>query len=255
MARIDWGCETLNYTDEGTGTPILFLHGLGGNVNNWLNQRRALSDHHRVISLDLPGHGRSTGSRVPFSRYPEAVHRVLDRIEASNVSVVGLAMGARVGITLAHRAPRQISRLTLVNAYLTLPPDEHEKRVALYDLLLRRGGARQWAETLLDGMGVAGVPRIAKGFVGSSGRIRPSHINRVFHEVDETDQRQELRDIDVPTQVMIGMRDRLVPAAATEDLLSLVRHPVIHRFPESGHLPYLEESASFNSALDAFIHS
>lgn len=255
MVRIDWGRETLNYTDEGSGTPILFLHGLGGNANNWLNQRRALADHHRVITLDLPGHGRSTGARVPFGRYAEAAARVLDRIKASNVSVVGLAMGARVGIALAHRAPRRISHLTLVNAYLTLPPEEHEKRVDLYDLLLQRDGARRWANTLLEGMGVADIPGIARGFVGSVDQIQPSHINRIFHEVDEIEQSDELRDLDIPIQVMIGERDKLVPASSTEELVTMIRCPVIHRFPDSGHLPYLEEPASFNSALEAFIHS
>lgn len=188
--QLNWDKEVLHYTDEGTGDAVLFIHGLGGNANNWLHQRRALALHHRVIALDMPGHGRSSGMGVAFENYWAAAAAVLDHVGVECVSTVGLAMGARVGIALAGRRPDLARRLTLVNAYLTLPPLDHARRV----------------------------------------------------------------ELDIPVQIMVGEQDHLVPASCTEELLALARHPHPHRFPSSGHLPYLEEPSSFNLVLEKFLH-
>ncbi|WP_326569908.1 alpha/beta hydrolase [Actinacidiphila glaucinigra] len=253
--ELSWLGETLHYTDEGaTDDAILFLHGLGGNANNWLHQRRAFAEHHRVITLDFPGHGRSTGTSVPFGQYAAAAQALLDHLRVNEVSVVGLAMGARVGITLAARSPRCVRRLTIVNGYLELPPREHEKRVELYDLLLSPGGAREWAQLLLEGMGVSGHAGIARGFLASADRIDPAHVNAVFHQVDGVDQAEEFRGLAIPVQLIVGERDQLVPTSSTEQLTALARKATISRFPDSGHLPYLEDPATFNRALEDFLH-
>lgn len=253
--ELSWLGESLHYTDEGAaGDAILFLHGLGGCANNWLHQRRAFAEHHRVITLDLPGHGRSTGTRIPFRQYADAAQAVLDHVNVKEVSVVGLAMGARVGITLAARSPGRVRRLTVVNGYLELPPREHERRVELYDLLLRRGGVREWAQLLLEGMGVSGRAGIARGFLASADRIDPTHVNAIFHQVDEADQVEEFRGLVVPVQLIVGERDRLVPSSSTEQLAALAGNATITRLPASGHLPYLEDPATFNRTLENFIH-
>lgn len=255
MVQLRWRGESLHYTDEGSGSAVLFIHGLGGNANNWLRQRRSLATHRRILTIDLPGHGRSTGTDVPFAQYAEAAQAVLDHAEVEDVTVVGLAMGARVAISLAYRGGKRVSRLTFVNTYLSLPPDEYARRVELYDLLLQSDGLEEWGTRLLEGMGVAGTPGIARGFMGSLDRIDPQHINTVFHQVNRIDQSNELRELELPIQIMVGARDRLVPASCTEVLQRLARRSVTHRFPGSGHLPYLEEPQAFDETLDAFIDS
>ncbi|MGW2773464.1 alpha/beta fold hydrolase [Streptomyces olivaceoviridis] len=253
--ELNWQGETLHCTDEGTADDaVLFLHGLGGNANNWLHQRRAFAQHHRVITVDLPGHGRSTGTGIPFAQYADAAGAVLDHLRIDAVSVVGLAMGARVGIALAARSPHRVRRLTVVNGCLELPPREHERRVALYDLLLRPGGVREWAQALLEGMGVSGHAGIARGFLTSADRIDPAHVNAVFHQVDALDQVEEFRALVVPMQLIVGERDHLVPTSSTDQLIALAGDATISRFPGTGHLPYLEDPAAFNRALEDFLH-
>lgn len=252
--QLNWGKDVLHYTDEGTGDAVFFIHGLGGNADNWLHQRRALALHHRVIALDMPGHGRSSGMGVAFENYWAAAAAVLDHVGVECVSTVGLAMGARVGIALAGRRPDLARRLTLVNAYLTLPPLDHARRVELYDLLLQPGGDREWARNLLEGMGVTGHVGIVRGFMASLAQIDPAHVNAVFHQVNRAEQEEELRELDIPVQIMVGEQDHLVPASCTEELLALARHPRLHRFPCSGHLPYLQEPSSFNLVLEEFLH-
>jgi len=252
---VSWRDETLHYTDDGSGDAVLFLHGLGGNANNWLHQRTSVSRHHRVITIDLPGHGRSSGRSIGFDEYAAAAEAVLRHMAIDSVSVVGLAMGGRVGIALAARLPDRVSRLTLVNTYLDLPPLEHEERVRLYDRLLQPGGDREWAARLLEGMGVSDRPGIVRGFMASLDQIDPRHIRDIFYQVLRSDQENELRALAIPVQIMVGERDGLVPAACTQRLRELAPGARVHRFTGSGHLPYLEEPAVFNDALEGFLHS
>ena len=73
-----WNGETINFIAEGAGPPLVLLHGLGGNANNWLPQRTVLKREHLVLSLDFPGHGRSSGREVRFAKYWEVIEALLD---------------------------------------------------------------------------------------------------------------------------------------------------------------------------------
>ena len=70
-----WNAETIHFNAEGAGPPLVLLHGLGGNADNWLPQRAVLKHDHLVLSLDLPGHGRSSGREVRFG-HPFATSQV-----------------------------------------------------------------------------------------------------------------------------------------------------------------------------------
>jgi sigma-B regulation protein RsbQ len=61
-----WNDRRIHFVDGGSGPALLFLHGLGGNADNWLNQRRFFERTRRVLSLDFPGHGRSEARDVGF---------------------------------------------------------------------------------------------------------------------------------------------------------------------------------------------
>jgi hypothetical protein len=95
----EWNGETIHYVDEGSGAAVVLLHGLGGNARNWPLQRRHLSATHRVLSIDLPGHGLSSGRAIRLSAYPEAVDDMLDHAGVDRATLRGLSKGARTAST------------------------------------------------------------------------------------------------------------------------------------------------------------
>jgi len=248
-----WNAITLGYTRWGQGAPLLLLHGLGGNGENWYYQSRAFSRDREVITVDLPGHGRSSGRLVPFGDYWQAIEAVLDHLSLEKVSICGLSKGARAGIAFAARHPERVERIAIVAAFLRLEHTDREARLSLYDLLVAPGGPRRWADALLSQMSVCDHPAIVRGFHRSLDHIDPAHIRRIFGELLDHDQREEFASLTCPVLLMRGDRDAFVPAYCLEEMLMLQPKAEVVRFPALGHLPYLEDSASINTALERFL--
>lgn len=98
--------------------PVLFLHGYGGDLNNWLFNLDAAAEHAPVIALDLPGHGQSD-VRLPgasIEALAAFVLRFLDRLEVERVHAVGHSMGGAIAAQMALTAPARVASATLINS-------------------------------------------------------------------------------------------------------------------------------------------
>ena len=248
-----WNERRIHFVDEGSGPALLFLHGLGGNADNWLRQRCFFEQTHRVLSLDFPGHGRSEGRDVGFRSYWHVIEGLLEHVGLASTAICGLSKGARAGLTLAARRPMRVDRIVVVNAFLHLSPDDEAKRLALYDILARKDGARLWAKQLLDSMGVANRPAIVRGFLKSLDAIDPEHIRSIFRELIAYDQRPELKDVTCPALLVRGEKDRFVPSYCVEELHYCLTNSQVVQLPACGHLPYLEDPAGFNKLVSDFV--
>lgn len=108
----------LYYNEEGSGPPLLFLHGLGSSTRDWFAQASHFADRYRVIRIDLRGHGRSERTRGPYhiAQFARDVAVMLRRLDAAPANVVGLSMGGMVTLQLGLDAPRLVRRLVVTNS-------------------------------------------------------------------------------------------------------------------------------------------
>ncbi len=258
MTTFDWNGETIHYVDEGgsadeSGRPaIVLLHGLGGNAENWLLQRHYFSATHRVLSLDLPGHGRSTGRSVSFADYPRVIAAMLDHAGVARATLCGLSKGARTGIGFAAQHPDRVSGIVIVNAFLHLEPEDRARRLALYDLLLEEDGGERWADALLNMMRVEDHPAIVRGFRRSLRHIDPLHIRRIFREQIDCDQRADLPRLSCPVLIVRGEKDGFIPAYCVDEIREGLPGSELAVL-DAGHLPYLEAPAAFNRCVSEFL--
>ena len=106
------------FTDEGNadGPPLLFIHGVLCDSHDWMWQLDAFSAAHRVIAVDLRGHGRSSpgGPYRPRDYAGDLVH-LLDHLELAKVTVIGHSLGGLVGSTLAVEHPDRVAALVVVD--------------------------------------------------------------------------------------------------------------------------------------------
>nr|WP_242008064.1 alpha/beta hydrolase [Sphingomonas ginsenosidivorax] len=141
----------------------------------------------------------------------------------------------------------------MVNAFVHLEPEDRASRLALYDLLGEPGGVTEWAQQLLERMGVSDRPAIVRGFMRSLATIDPAHIRRLFTELVAYEQGPELAQIACPVLIVRGERDGFVPAYCAHDLNQRLRASVIVGMTRCGHLPYLEDPVAFNGIAAAFL--
>jgi len=233
---------------------MLFLHGLGGNSNNWLYQRQYFKKSWTVVSLDLPGHGKSEGVEISFKEYANVLYELCNYLKLQKVVICGLSKGARVGVDFAIQYPSFVSSLIVVNAFPYLELKDRKERLEVYDLLSLHDNGKTWADTLLKAMGVEGNKVIVRGFYQSLQSIKPAHIQRLFAELVDYDQRPYLSNISCPALIIRGRNDDFVPKKYVREFEKYLKNTTFIEFENSGHLPYLEQPTSFNMTVETFLN-
>jgi len=263
----------INVIELGEGPPLVFIHGLAGSWENWLEQLPAFAAERRVIAMDLPGFGESPMPRdtISISGYARIVDQLLGELGVDNGAIVGNSMGGFISAELAISHPERVERLVLVSAAGIT--SEHERtahlipalRVANRGLLM----ATAWFAAKSDA--VARRPRLryvtlavvtahpndlsaplAAELLRGSGK--PGFVD-AFYTLTHYSIRDRLPKIAAPTLIVWGARDRLVPlrdADVFEQLIPNARKVV---YPDTGHVAMLERPERFNADLQAFLQS
>jgi pimeloyl-ACP methyl ester carboxylesterase len=261
----------MNVVDTGgDGPALLFIHGLGGLWQNWLLNIPAFMDRCRVIAPDLPGFGRSDmpAEQISIQGYAKAIDLLCDELGVRDVVVVGNSMGGFIGAELAISFPTRVHRLVLVSAAGL--STENQRREPLLTL------ARLWSTAAVHGLTRAELVvrrrRLRRAFLAAvvrypeklspaltwelvQGADKPGFL-RALDSLLGYPIRDRLERIEVPTLIVWGRNDILVPVGDAERFERLIgpnaRAVVLE---ETGHLSMLERPGRFNALVDDFLAS
>jgi len=261
----------MNVVDIGSGPPVIFIHGLSGCWQNWLEQIPLFARDHRVIAVDLPGFGHSEMpvEQISISGYADAIDELMEKLDIDAARIVGNSMGGFIGAEIAIEHPARIERLVLVAAAgLSIESIRTE----------RTKGVRHRAENLIFFSLAHVVSRSHQ--VALRPRLRAAllmtvaaHPTRLpgplaaqqvlgsgkpgFSDALEAMCRYPLRDrlekIACPTLILWGDKDILVPvkdASVFEELIPDSRKII---YTDTGHVSMMERPARFNSDVKAFL--
>ncbi len=261
----------VNVVDIGEGPAIVFLHGLAGCWQNWLETIGDFARDHRVIAIDFPGFGRSEmpAEEISIPGYVRMLDELLGALQVGSATIVGNSMGGFVAADMAIRLPHRVERLVLVApAGLSM---EHM-------LNERNQGVRARIEnTLFFGLGrlaertdlVVRSRHLRRGLLllvvahpdQLSGPLVLEQVNGAgrpgFDPALDAMVRYPIRDrlseIDVPTLVTWGELDRLVPLRDAAEFEWLIRDARKVVYEDTGHMVMLERPDRFNADLRQFI--
>lgn len=230
--------------DVGTGDPaVVFLHGLFGNRAHYQAQVSHLSGRHRVLNIDLRGHGESA---VPEQGYSldilaDDVVRVCEQAGLRRAVLCGHSMP--VALKVALKRPGLTAGLVLLDGVVLLPPPVREHQRQLAQALLTDG----WREALLGFFpGIAGpAAERVRADISAMPRYYAAPIMR---ELASSDSAADLAALSCPLMFV----DSHVPA----DLGRLRQvHPgaIIEEIPDAGHWPMLTVPDQVNALLDRFL--
>jgi len=119
----------ISYSDSGEGDAIVLLHGFLENKKMWKDYVAFFSEKHRIITIDLLGHGQSDPLGYVHSMEENAnvVQEVLKHLKIEKATIVGHSMGGYIGLAFAELFPKNINKLVLLNS--TSKADNHEKKI------------------------------------------------------------------------------------------------------------------------------
>ena len=110
MGTIKFQKKNIFYTDEGTGKVVVLLHGFTESQKIWKNFAKKLSAKYRVITIDLPGHGKSEspGAVHSMELMANVVFAVLKKLKAGKCMMIGHSMGGYVTLAFAEKYPKKL---------------------------------------------------------------------------------------------------------------------------------------------------
>ena len=260
------------YLVAGGGLPLLLLHGVGDNALDWQWVMPALASTYRVYAPDLPGSGGSANPRSDYSPafFTRFVAAFLNALEVERAAVVGNSLGGLVGLRLALAEPARVAALGLVSSgglgrevtyalrSLALPgygelavawgkrrPGAAQRALGRAALVFARpqDAPRKWIK---EQYRMARLP----GFL-------EAQLAAVRAQVELKGQREVLVDrlaqVERPTMVVWGTRDRVLPYSQAKEAFSHLQEGYLKLIPECGHLPHVEQPDRFASSLRRFL--
>jgi len=265
--------QKLHFVKDGTGDPILFVHGFGANLHTWDHLRTALAKRHEVFALDLKGFGDSPkpkDHRYSMADQARLVAAFIDRHKLFKLTLVGHSMGGGVAlmtaIELMRAANRSICRLVLIDspAYRQafpsfirvlrtpvvgqlvawmLPPRVQVKRV-LREVFFKperitASLVQTYAASLRSRGGRSALIQTAKEIV-------PREIDTLIGDYANLHQ---------PVLLIHGQHDTVVPLATSEQLARDLAHATLEVIQDCGHAPQEERPHKTLEAIESFLET
>jgi 3-oxoadipate enol-lactonase len=246
------------YEVAGEGLPIIFLHGLGGTSNVWHAQRVALSKCAKVITLDLPGSGRSAkGERnYTMERWADQAAGLADHLQLDKFVLVGHSMSTILAQKCAAKHGQRMSGLVLCGPLTELPAAGKEAFTKRAETVLKEGMIAI-ADQVLAG---ALTPATREANAVLAGLYRevllandpPSYAAQCQALINGS-ARADQANIRCPTLVLLGDQDAVTPLSMARAIAAAVANCTIKIIPATAHLTMAERPDLFNAALVEFI--
>jgi 3-oxoadipate enol-lactonase len=240
----------LKYKEEGSGDPILLVHAGIADLRMWQAQADRFGGEWRVVRPDLRGFGGTSHNDEPY-RHGEDLAELLDNLGLDRVVVVGASMGGAASIDLALAQPELVRALVLVGSVYNgfqFTDEDLFARWRVFTETYEAGDLDRAADIEADIWLAPDTAPAVRRLVAEMIRLSYEH-----GEIDETDvpvlAGDRLGDLDMPTLVVVGDKDRTDIQRAATELTDSIPGAHLEVIQGAAHLPSLEQPRIFNDLL------
>lgn len=253
----------LHVQTSGSGIPVLLIHGFPFTSRMWQPQLHGLADTGQIVAPDLPGFGDSPAAPPPHSvdAMAQACVAVLDAQGIHGPAVIGgLSMGGYIALAIARLYPQRLRGLMLLSTRAAADGAEakanRDKAIAtaqeqgpapagegMYPKLLAPGNYEAMPETAAELKEVM------------SGATTEGVVMALTAMRDRPDSTPMLPNISVPTLIVHGDEDQVIPKSEAAAMATAIPGSQLHLIPQAGHVPNLEQPAAFNEIIAEFVRN
>ncbi len=238
--EIQVGQQTVYYqvAGESKGEAVILVHGLSASSRWWVRNIPALAQRYQVYLLDLPGFGimRRFRRRFVLDELASRIVALMDALGIQQAHLFGHSMGGYICLRIAARHPERIQRLVLV-APAGIP---HVRSVYGYTIPL-----------------LVAFRYFKPGFfsilISDALRAGPLTILRATQDLLTRDIRDSLKDVTVPTLLVWGEHDTLVPPVFGTILQQEIKGAQLLVLKKAGHVAMFDQAEQFNAAALGFL--
>jgi pimeloyl-ACP methyl ester carboxylesterase len=251
----------LHFEAQGSGLPLLLIHGFPLSSRMWAGQLEALSSQAQVLAPDLPGFGDSpmSGPFYTVDRYAEDCAAVLDGLDLLEpVAVGGLSMGGYTALAFARLFPERVRALLLLSTRAGADSAEGKANRDKSIAGVKEHGASAVTEAMFPKLLAPATYTQNPGMATQAAELMlaasPEGIIAALSAMrDRPDSTTYLSKIDVPTLIVHGKQDQLIPPSEAEVMAAAIKGSQLHLIDNAGHLPNLEQPEEFNRIVFDFL--
>ncbi len=252
------------YETHGEGDPLVLIMGLRRNAEWWYPQIPALSKHFEVLIFDNRGAGRTDKPKTDYSirLFADDTAGLMEALGISEANILGVSMGGYIAQELALNYPDRVKRLVLGctgpgGARAVLASPERLKKFTANEGLTPVEILKKDMDIYFSDEYIKKNREKIEEFVEISLRYYqpPDAFERQFSACLRHDTVNRLSRIDVPTLILTGDDDPLVPAENSKILNALIPRSQLVFFPGKRHCFFIEEADRFNQMVTGFFQS
>lgn len=240
---------TMNYLESGKGTPILMLHGFGGEKDHWTRFSNYLGDKYHLIAPDLPGFGdnaRDENRKYSYPAQVESIHKFVQTVlPGKKFHIIGNSMGGGISGLYAATYPEDVLSLALIDAGGVKSPEESELTINLkkgLNVLIVKN--KEDFDRLLKFSFVKpiNIPGSVKEYLTEKAILNYKFNTRIFDEVmaDKYLLQEKLNKIKSPALIVWGDTDRILHVSGADIFQKGIQNSKKVILKDCGHAPMLE---------------
>jgi len=245
---------------NGKGDLLIFLHGIGGNKDNWDLNFPILSKYFLCVAWDTRGYGESEDyeGELNFNDIINDLLKIYKYFDSKKAHIIGLSMGGQIACLFYEKYPKKVQSMILCDTHFglgNLKKKEIEKFI------------KSRKKPLLEGLQPKDIAlTVSKSLIGDSkNRIA---INELVNSMSKLHKESYLKTIDasmttfhhhifpkidVPTLILVGEKDSLTPTSMALKIHKLIKNSKFSIIEEAGHLINIEKPKAFNDRVLEFL--
>lgn len=244
---------------------MIFVHGFGTDQTSWSKIAPAFSQDYRIVLLDNVGAGESKPAAFvqnlyqKLDKYVDDLLDVCDTLNLKNAVLVGHSAGGMISVLSGIRAPEYYSKLVLIGASPRYLNDENylggltnsDIRDIYNAIQLNH---REWAINFSK-MVIKNddKPDLAENFARTIQNIPTERVLTVLHSILQTDYREEVCKLTIPTLIIQSKDDVFVPMQVADFLHKKIKGSQLEAIHAYGHFPHISAPEAVISAISKFI--
>jgi len=261
MAMIRVNGTAIYYEDTGgSGTPMVFSHGLLWSTGLFAPQLRELKKRYRCIAYDHRGQGRSAdddAAAISMATLTDDAAALIDALNLGRVHFCGLSLGGIVGMRLALSRPDLVRSLVLLDT--TAEPEPSKLKYKVLNLIVRLFGVKAVAKAIMPALhGKTALADPARAGERQEWQdMLSANRNSIWRAVKGVLAREsmvaDLGKISAPTLVAVGEEDVGTPLPMSERIAQAIPGAKLLVIPRAGHCSTLEEPEAVTTAIAGFV--
>ncbi len=246
------------YINEGEGIPLILIHGIGSSHQVWLHLFPALTKKFRVIAGDTRGHGNSSKPKGEYSikLFTEDWAQLIEFLGLDSAYLMGASMGGAIAMQTALDHAEKVKALILVDTWAYPHPDfvaHIKKRIEV----LEEGTLSEYMELTMpfvySRQFLKEKPQIIDEHGARLAKTNLDALKASCRALLDFDVRERILQIKIPTLVIVGTNDLLLPPLHSEFISGCIEGSRYTAIKGAGHLPHVERPEEFVKAVFHFL--